>query len=938
MPSTEVPQPLRVLGSLHWAFDEDLYVAAQSCRTWAYWGSSRGTLEFAIQPLGRKPAGIRLVLDPVCPGVNLVSLCLKTQADTRRFDNECFSFNPSCQPSATTSFYDELTDPTEITSACFELQCKELLTLLNRGGNLVLEFAFEESQPGAAKPFIDAQELYAELHSSDPEDLADLRLKAAAHHAHQLAAEAKSLRLRLETVYDSHSWKLTKPFRESGQWLRSKRAFQVIAKAPNALRRSLRAKRSLLRFGSNPVDIIIPVHDAFASTRNCITSILSSAPKTKYELIVVNDASTDSELIVFLQDLAAHDIITLLTNERNLGYTASIRRAIALHPDRDVLLLNSDCQVANDWLDRLVKAAYSERTIATVTPFSNNATICSYPKAGLSNQMPGDCTVAELDELFKRVNAGIVHQLPTAIGYCMYVKRKCMERAGDFDSLVFPGYGEENDFAARMEKSGYKNVLAADCFVFHDGEQTFQTSSKAKKFRAYDALTKIHPEYERSLRDFLRKNPLELARHRVDIERLRRLNKPIILHIHHGLGGGTGKHVRELAELFKEDVASLELTSDREIYYLSWSSKSEGMHLKFNAKSEFLELLVLLKSLPIRRLHIHQISTFLPNIRRLVLSLGLPFDFTVHDFHAICPQIALCDYKRQYCGQPDEDGCNNCIAINKSTPLSIQAWRRQHSWLVNQADRVFVPSWDTLMRFKPYFPEREYILAYHPDSELESSVVDAEPRPILDGEPIRIAVLGALGPEKGADVLEECALDAIARKLPLEFHLLGYAYRYLEPRPKAAFIAHGPYQDEDLVDLLHQIRPHLVWFPALVPETYSYTLSACLATGVPVVASNLGAYSERLSGRAYSWIAPWDQGCQQWNDFFIQIAERHLKPQMTPVPITAIRFPRSFTYGADYLAPIKDVQPPPTQTSTYRHSEVLRQDSSNTKASAMAAE
>jgi GT2 family glycosyltransferase len=52
-----------------------------------------------------------------------------------------------------------------------------------------------------------------------------------------------------------------------------------------------------------------------------------------------------------------------------------------LHPERDVVLLNSDTVVANDWLDRLLACADLESRIGTVTPFSNNATICSFPGA-----------------------------------------------------------------------------------------------------------------------------------------------------------------------------------------------------------------------------------------------------------------------------------------------------------------------------------------------------------------------------------------------------------------------------------------------------------------------------------------------------------------------------------------------------------------------------
>ena len=51
-----------------------------------------------------------------------------------------------------------------------------------------------------------------------------------------------------------------------------------------------------------------------------------------------------------------------------------------LHPDRDVIL-NADTEVNAGWVDRLAAHAAREAHVGTITPFSNNATICSYPRS-----------------------------------------------------------------------------------------------------------------------------------------------------------------------------------------------------------------------------------------------------------------------------------------------------------------------------------------------------------------------------------------------------------------------------------------------------------------------------------------------------------------------------------------------------------------------------
>src|SRR5262249_39452413 len=159
----------------------------------------------------------------------------------------------------------------------------------------------------------------------------------------------------------------------------------------------------------------------------------------------------------------------------------------------DVVLLNSDTEVANDWLDRLHACAASDAKIATVTPFSNNATICSYPFHGWQGSVPGTLGLAELDRVFARANAGRVVDLPTAVGFCMYIRRPALDALGLFDAERYGrGYGEENDFCMRAAKVGWRNVLAGDVFVYHEGSVSFSVERFALQAAATKALVDAH--------------------------------------------------------------------------------------------------------------------------------------------------------------------------------------------------------------------------------------------------------------------------------------------------------------------------------------------------------------------------------------------------------------------------------------------------------------
>jgi hypothetical protein len=160
---------------------------------------------------------------------------------------------------------------------------------------------------------------------------------------------------------------------------------------------------------------------------------------------------------------------------------------------------------------------------------------------------------------------------------------------------------------------------------------------------------------------------------------------------------------------------------------------------------------------------------------------------------------------------------------------------------------------------------------------------------LADKQALKVVVIGAMSAIKGADILEQVAVLSASQGLLLDFHLLGYAYRSLRTRPEAALTVHGQYDDAELLQQLTDLQPDLVWFPAQWPETYSYTLSAALQSGLPVVGPDLGAFAERLQGRAWSWVQRWDLSREEWVHWFQQIRLQHFNGDQTPdVPNTGL--------------------------------------------------
>lgn len=652
------------------------------------------------------------------------------------------------------------------------------------------------------------------------------------------------------------------------------------------------------------VTVVIPVYGGFADTQACIESVLASSYSQTVEVVVINDASPEPELVDWLNDNAER--FTLLHNEHNLGFVGTVNRGMALYPRNDVVLVNSDTEVSGDWLDRMQAAAYSNARIGSVTPFSNNATICSYPEFCADNELPEGYTAAELDQVFAEVNAGQLVDIPTAVGFCMFIRRDCLIDVGTFDAKLFGrGYGEENEFCLRAAERGWRHVLTGDTFVYHKGGVSFAETQSEHQRHGHKVLTRLYPHYDAVIQQHIADNPARSLRFAVDAALAKRSELPVVVVINHCRGGGTERHMQDFAEQLAGQAQVYVLTPEYENgpVYLRPFAQPQRDGLVFDTQTDIALLVDTLRWMGVARLHYHHTIGLSQSILLLPEQLPCSYDVTVHDYYFACPQVTLADEQGRYCGAPDEAGCNACLAKRPApNHESIEQWRKLGEQFLNGAERVFVPSYDTLQRMQRYFPLAHFIWAVH-EPTLQPAAVSIPVRAV--DEPLRILVLGALSVFKGADALEACALQARAKRAPLEFHLLGFAYRRLRTKPFSNLQVHGAYQEAELAELIAGIKPHVVWFPGSCPETYSYTLSAVLEAGLPVVASDIGAFSERLAGREWTWLVAPDRSASDIVTHFLKV-QRTLSQSTAPPALVRLSAEiADFNYATDYAVTLK---------------------------------
>jgi GT2 family glycosyltransferase/glycosyltransferase involved in cell wall biosynthesis len=635
------------------------------------------------------------------------------------------------------------------------------------------------------------------------------------------------------------------------------------------------------------VDVIIPIYDGIATTQRCLESVLGARTGIDHRLILINDASPRPEIRALLDAIPQSDQVLTLHNAQNLGFTATVNRGMALSTSHDVVLLNSDTEVPHGWLDRLAAQAYRAPAIGTVTPFSNNATICSYPNLPGQGTLPPSETLESIDQTMQSVNRGRQTDLPTAIGFCMYIKRDCLNQVGPFDEETFGrGYGEENDFCLRAARLGWRHILAADLFVFHAGEVSFGADSSPGKLRATAILRQRYPDYAAQVAAYVERDPARPWRLAVTAARWRQQSRPVVLMISHGLGGGVDKHLQDLSRMLTDaNVRVLTLRSlpgRSDLAALESHDPIDGFAVCLPIDDES-RLTEVIDAFGVSLTHIHHTMHWSIDLQALLARLGRPFLFTVHDYYTLCPRVNLMGPAHPvYCGEPDLTGCLDCLQQSpRAETTDIVHWRIRHAWLFQDASAVLCPSQDTLQRCLKYYPAaRTQLLAVLHEP---TPIISQPPtlHPIQSDQPLKVAILGVVARHKGLDLAFELARRVAQQRFAIQFTVIGYCAEAIPESLGRIITQTGPYEDQDLPRLILDAQPHLIWFPARWPETYSYTLSAALTTGIPILAPNLGAFVERLQNQPLAWRYAIDvssTGLLQWLEQFRELRQRDAWP------------------------------------------------------------
>jgi|GEM_PF-1919531 len=223
------------------------------------------------------------------------------------------------------------------------------------------------------------------------------------------------------------------------------------------------------------VSIIIPAYNKWQYTYRCLQSIYKNTPDIIYEIIVVNDCSTDETL----EMLNKMEGIIVITNKTNLGFLRNCNNAAQHARGEYILFLNNDTYVMKDWLQSLLLTAEQDNKIGIIGPnlispygiLMENGWIIDVDGWGLPIGRGKDPDNYEFNYL---------KEVDCVTGACFLIRKDVFIEAGSFDETFSPAFYEEFDLAFSVRQMGYKVVIQPKTRVVHYGTTSYADDTRNK--------------------------------------------------------------------------------------------------------------------------------------------------------------------------------------------------------------------------------------------------------------------------------------------------------------------------------------------------------------------------------------------------------------------------------------------------------------------------
>jgi O-antigen biosynthesis protein len=261
--------------------------------------------------------------------------------------------------------------------------------------------------------------------------------------------------------------------------------------------------------GETGLLVVVPVYDDLEATRACFASLLAHLPDGAVRIVAVDDVTPELGIAGLLDELAGSGRVELVRNVVNLGFAASVNRALrGRRAGEDVLLLNADTIVPPGAIARLQDIARADPRIGTVTPLSNNGEDTSVPRRFRSSPLGSAAEVASLNDLAWQANGSAAIAMPNGVGFCMLISAGLLAVQPELPMDYGRGYFEDVAYCLAARRHGFENVCAVGVYVGHSGSRSFLDDKRSLVRRNLERLKQRFPDYDADADIFFRADPI----------------------------------------------------------------------------------------------------------------------------------------------------------------------------------------------------------------------------------------------------------------------------------------------------------------------------------------------------------------------------------------------------------------------------------------------
>ncbi|MCW5849749.1 MAG: glycosyltransferase, partial [Anaerolineae bacterium] len=229
------------------------------------------------------------------------------------------------------------------------------------------------------------------------------------------------------------------------------------------------------------VSLLVVSYNGLDHTRLCLESVRRNTLYPNYEMIVVDNGSSDGSAEFLTAWAAEQPNARVILNPHNAGFAVANNQALAAATGDILVLLNNDTITPNGWLPRLVRHLTDPAIglVVSATNFSGN-----------ESRVEVDYTDLEGMEAFAaaytQAHEGQVFDIRVAAMYCVALRREVYETVGPLDERFSVGLFEDDDYSHRVRLAGWRVVCAEDAFVHHFGQASFKKLSPAELRAIWD--------------------------------------------------------------------------------------------------------------------------------------------------------------------------------------------------------------------------------------------------------------------------------------------------------------------------------------------------------------------------------------------------------------------------------------------------------------------